>query len=181
MPTIEDFQAQANSVRAEVRRRIEALDARLPEKDHRAEVEAIRAEGRRRLDQLRRDMETSVAAEHQAIRLRYVGPPRLPASATAADRTATESTWRDAVDRARAAAADGGHAGLADLMNRAERFGDTTLERAGLAVAIDRRDASIVQDYAATHPEAADDLARLLDVENASDRIARELAFSLGR
>lgn len=119
----------------------------------------------------------------QQLQVRVLTAPPMSATATPGDRIARDLSYRDALDRAHAAATtpvrDGdGSGALRTYLDRALRAGDNLAAHAALSAAFEHGYAEVADAYNAAHPGEADAVVELWQLTNRS--VSQMMADQLG-
>jgi hypothetical protein len=119
---------------------------------------------RERLAALQAEVESARADELATLERRFFSPPMLGFMTTTSDRVATNIAHRDAIERARRYADSPEATSMADFIRDAVRNGDEGLAKAGLGIAIERRDVPGLNAWVETHSSDEAALQRLVDL-----------------
>lgn len=161
-----DYDDLVVKAHAEWRRRANAIDEM---NDYTLEARARLAEEnsaklRDTLAELQRREEADRADELARLERRFFTPAPGIAVMTTSDRVATTLAHRDALERARRYADSDDAVSMAAFIADANRTGDDGLARAGVAVALERRDIDGLNAWLEHHPGDEQALQRLLDL-----------------
>lgn len=150
----------ANAVQAHGAERAAALkaDDRLSAAYRDELLEANRVAVRAELERLAAEDRADLLARQSEVQ-RVLSTPEPAVSG--AQRATIDISYRDALDRAAQAAHAERPGELARLAERARRTGDSLLERAAFATAMDVGDSEVIAMWTAAHPEASGFLEEL--------------------
>jgi len=140
-----------------------------------AEIATLRQEVNVRLAQLQDEDTKQVETERAELERRLLAPPDISVTATASDRIARDASYRDALERARGAK-EGPR--LLEMFRDAERFGDSIMAKACMAVALDRGEIPVLDAWLETHPNDEPKLQRLFDLTSAKAITTRSFAVA---